>query len=158
MNSSVPELPCSSHTARLLNFLACLVTHGSIKAAVLNLLLARGNVKSDERYPDLIQFLCIILQSPSDTPAHIQAQECVVSVIQSLCDTEVSLLPQPGPGITAEAYLANLLPPRDMLITLCTVLVEHIENIDHSFTTLLPTLRTFLMLTEHDYGFSHLKV
>jgi len=99
----------------------------------------------------------------------VQAQECVVSVIQSLCDTEVTLLPPPGttlcgggggePGSvpTADVYLANALPPRDLLLTLCTVMLEHIANIEHSFTTLLPTVRTFLMLTEHDYGFYHLK-
>jgi hypothetical protein len=99
----------------------------------------------------------------------VQAQECVVSVIQSLCDTEVTLLPPPGttlggggggePGSvpTADVYLANAVPPRDLLLTLCTVMLEHIANIEHSFTTLLPTVRTFLMLTEHDYGFYHLK-
>jgi len=101
--------------------------------------------------------------------ASVQAQECVVSVIQSLCDTEVTLLPPPGttlggggggePGSvpTADVYLANALPPRDLLLTLCTVMLEHIANIEHSFTTLLPTVRTFLMLTEHDYGFYHLR-
>lgn len=101
--------------------------------------------------------------------ASIQAQECVVSVIQSLCDTEVTLLPPPGTTLggggggepssvpTPDVYLANALPPRDLLLTLCTVMLEHIANIEHSFTTLLPTVRTFLMLTEHDYGFYHLK-
>ena len=98
----------------------------------------------------------------------VQAQECVVSVIQSLCDTVVTLLPPPGttligstgdPGSmpTPDVYLANALPPRDLLITMCTVMLEHIANIEHSFTTLLPTVRTFLMLTEHDYGFYHLR-
>jgi hypothetical protein len=99
----------------------------------------------------------------------LQAQECVVSVIQSLCDTEVTLLPPPGTTLvggggvdigsmpTADVYLANALPPRDLLLTMCTVMLEHVANIEHSFTTLLPTVRTFLMLVEHDYGFYHLK-
>lgn len=103
------------------------------------------------------------------TVDYVQAQECVVSVIQSLCDTEVTLLPPPGttlvgggggdPGSmpTPDVYLANALPPRDLLVTMCTVMLEHVANIEHSFTTLLPTVRTFLMLTEHDYGFYHLK-
>lgn len=99
----------------------------------------------------------------------LQAQECVVSVIQSLCDTEVTLLPPPGTTLvgggggdvasmpTADVYLANALPQRDLLLTMCTVMLEHVANIEHSFTTLLPTVRTFLMLMEHDYGFYHLK-
>nr|CAD7395412.1 unnamed protein product [Timema cristinae] len=155
----VQEVPCSGHTTRLLNFLACLVTHPGIKCAVLQLLVKGGAVKSDDKYPGLVEVLCTILQSPSDYPAHIQAQECVVSVIQSLCDTEVTLLPPPGPAPapTPEVYLANALPPRDLLVTLCSVLLEHVANIEHSFTTLLPTVRTFLMLTEHDYGLFHLR-
>nr|CAD7407518.1 unnamed protein product [Timema poppensis] len=155
----VQEVPCSGHTTRLLNFLACLVTHPGIKCAVLQLLVKGGAVKSDDKYPGLVEVLCTILKSPSDYPAHIQAQECVVSVIQSLCDTEVTLLPPPGPAPapTPEVYLANALPPRDLLVTLCSVLLEHVANIEHSFTTLLPTVRTFLMLTEHDYGLFHLR-
>nr|CAD7263173.1 unnamed protein product [Timema shepardi] len=156
---AVQEVPCSGHTTRLLNFLACLVTHPGIKCAVLQLLVKGGAVKSDDKYPGLVEVLCTILKSPSDYPAHIQAQECVVSVIQSLCDTEVTLLPPPGPAPapTPEVYLANALPPRDLLVTLCSVLLEHVANIEHSFTTLLPTVRTFLMLTEHDYGLFHLR-
>lgn len=161
-----PESPCSGHSARLLNFLACLVTHASVKPAVLHLLSRGGGTKADERYPGLVLSLCSILRSPSDSPSHIQAQECVVSVIQSLCDTEVTLLSPPSNGLcndsqpnlpTADVYLANALPPRDLLLAMITVMLEHISNIEHSFTTLLPTVRTFLMLTEHDFGFYHLK-
>ncbi|XP_066999085.2 protein virilizer isoform X2 [Anabrus simplex] len=155
---------CSGHTARLLNFLACLVTHAAVKSALLQLITKGGPVKADERYPGLVTMFCNILRSPSDSPSHIQAQECVVSVIQSLCDTEVTLLSTPSdqtPQLqtpTPEMYLANSLPPRDLLVSMVSVMLEHISNIEHSFTTLLPTVRTFLMLTEHDYGFYHLKV
>ena len=68
----VPESPCSGHTARLLNFLACLVTHASVKSAVLHLLARGGSIKTDERYPGLVTSLCAILCSPSDSPSHIQ--------------------------------------------------------------------------------------
>ncbi|KAK3914172.1 Protein virilizer-like protein [Frankliniella fusca] len=159
-----PEGPCSSHTARLLNFLACLITHASVKCATLNLLCAgaRGSgVKADERFPPLISALCRILRTPYDKPPHIQAQECVVSVIQSLCDVDISLLPPPGTGVDSTAssqqFLASALPPREILATFCAVLLEHVTILQHSFTTLLPTVRTFLMLAEHDYGFYHLK-
>jgi hypothetical protein len=67
-----PDSPCSGHTARLLNFLACLVTHASVKSAVLHLLAKGGSVKSDERYPALVTSLCAILRSPSDSSSHIQ--------------------------------------------------------------------------------------
>ncbi|XP_063240539.1 protein virilizer isoform X2 [Bacillus rossius redtenbacheri] len=164
--SSEPVLdaPCTGHTARLLNFLACLVTHASIKCAVMQLITRCGPsmCKADEQYPALIVVLCSILVRPSDNPAHVQAQECVVSVIQSLCDIDVTLLPPPGTILSSvlpspEVYLSNALPPGDLLSNLCSILLEHISNVEHSFTTLLPTVRTFLMLTEHDYGFYHLR-
>lgn len=80
-------------------------------------------------------------------------------MIQSLCDLEVSLMPPPGPGSSTspQQFLACALPPRELLSMFCGVLLDHMSNIQHSFTTLLPTVRTFLMLVEHDYGFYHLK-
>lgn len=83
----MPEGPCSSHTSRLLNFLACLITHASVKCAVLNLLCAGGRgsgVKSDERFPQLVTHLCRVLHTPYDSPSHVQAQECVVSILFTL--------------------------------------------------------------------------
>lgn len=87
-----------------------------------------------------------------------------MSVVQSLCHCELTLVPPPGvmlvggaTATTPDVYLANTLPPRDLLGTLILVMLEHISDNLNSLTTLQPTLRTFLMLTEHDYGFFHLK-
>lgn len=76
----MPDSPCSGHTARLLNFLACLVTHASVKSAVLHLLAKGGSVKSDERYPALVISLCAILRSPSDSSSHIQVRIATVLI------------------------------------------------------------------------------
>lgn len=81
--NATPESPCSGHTARLLNFLACLVTHASVKSAVLHLLTKGGSVKSDERYPGLVTSLCAILRSPSDSSSHIQVG---INLVNSLLD------------------------------------------------------------------------
>jgi len=85
----IPESPCSGHTARLLNFLACLVTHASVKSAVLHLLTKGGSVKSDERYPGLVTSLCAILRSPSDSSSHIQVG---INLVISLLDIVNDLL------------------------------------------------------------------
>lgn len=159
------DRPVSSHAMRLITLLACLVNHASIKAAVIHLTMRNSQAaKIDERYPNLIVSMCHILRAAFDSPVHIQAQECIVSIVQSLCHTELTLLPPPGMllvggGSTTppEIYLANTLPPRDLLGTLILVMLEHVSNMQHSLTTLQPTIRTFLMLTEHDYGFFHLK-
>ncbi|XP_054285555.1 protein virilizer-like isoform X1 [Macrosteles quadrilineatus] len=159
-----PERPVTSHMMRLLTFLACMTTHASVKAALLNLIVRQpSSDKAHQRYPDLVVSLCHILRAPHDCPTHVQAQECIVSVVQSLCHCELTLVPPPGVvlvGATTphpDTYLANTLPPRDLLGTLLLVMLEHVGDARNNLTTLQPSLRTFLMLTEHDYGFFHLK-
>lgn len=48
--------PCSSHVTRLLNFLACLVTHGAVKCALLHL------VGGEEKYAALLPAFGHVLQ------------------------------------------------------------------------------------------------
>ncbi|XP_046659595.1 protein virilizer isoform X2 [Homalodisca vitripennis] len=154
------EWPVSSHMMRLLTFLACLATHAPVKAALLHLTI-RNNSDKTQRYPDLIVSLCHILRANHESPTHVQAQECILSVIQSLCHCELTLVPPPGilqgGAVSTEMYLANTLPPRDLLGTLTLVMLEHAADPGHSQTTVQGCLRAFLMLTEHDYGFFHLK-
>lgn len=82
-------------------------------------------------------------------------------MIQCLCDVDISLVQQPGSGskstVSPQQFLASALPPRELLSMFCSVLLDHVSNSKHSFTTLLPSVRTFLMLVEHDYGFYHFK-
>ncbi|KAL0270837.1 UNVERIFIED_CONTAM: hypothetical protein PYX00_008118 [Menopon gallinae] len=155
------EIPCSSNTLRLLNFLACLASHASIKAAVLQL-LTTSNIKTDERFQCLITAFTTILRTPCNVATHTQVQEHVILVIQALFDTDVTLLPMSSLEETAETppnevFLSNALPPRDLLITLVSSLLDHIANPEHSFLTISSALKALLLLTEHDYGFFHLK-
>lgn len=153
------SLTCNGHIARLLHFLACLATHSAIKCAVLQLLGNCSNIlKIDEKYPTLVAHFCQILKTKTDSPAHIQAQECTINIIQNLCDTEITLLQScdnPKNEISSEMYLTNSLPSKDMLMLFISTMVEHLIN-EHSFQTLLPIVRTFLLITEHDYGFYYL--
>ncbi|XP_046397163.1 protein virilizer homolog isoform X2 [Ischnura elegans] len=167
---------CSGHTARLLNFLACLTSHGPIKVVALQLIRSSSSVSSaaggdDWQYSNLVAWLVAILRPPPpDTisaPQHLQAQECAVSVLQCLCDTEVGLIPPPRPGLSGDSpaalnFLASCLPPKDLTLTFTSALVEHVRGgdclgSDQPFAVLLPAVRTLLVLMEHDYGFYHLK-
>lgn len=38
-----------------------------------------------------------------------------------------------------------------------TALLDHMGSADHSYASILPCVRTLVMLTEHDYGFYYLK-
>nr|CAH7713265.1 unnamed protein product [Callosobruchus chinensis] len=154
-------LPCGGHVARLLNFMACLVTHGTIKCAVLHLIHTNSAVtlKTEEKYASLVPTFAQVLKMKDDSSYHIQAQECILSIIQSFCDIEITLMqssPSEGTALTSEQYLANALPVKDHLLMFIHMMWEHLSN-DNSFVTYLPIVRTLLLLTEHDYGFYHLK-
>lgn len=70
-----PERSASSHLMRLLAFLACLATHASIKAAIIQLTIRPAAPdKVQQRYPDLVVSLCHVLRAPHDSPTHVQAQ------------------------------------------------------------------------------------
>lgn len=150
---------CSSHSARLLHFLACLATHSAIKCAVLQLLGNSSNLlKIDEKYPPLVSMFCQILKTKNESPSHIQGQECIINIIQNLCDAEITLVQNiegVKSDISSEVYLSNSLPTKDLLLPFITTLVDHFVG-DNPFATILPCVRTFLLLTEHDYGFYHL--
>ncbi|XP_050313210.1 protein virilizer isoform X2 [Anthonomus grandis grandis] len=151
---------CSSHVARLLNFLACLVTHSPIKCAVLHLVHSDANITGkSEKYSGLIPIFSQIVKTSDLSNNHIQAQECILSVVQSLCDIEISLLQSPEQAdmkVSSEVYLANSLPIKEHLQSFIDMILDHLA-IENSFVTYLPIVRTLLLLTEHDYGFYHLR-
>lgn len=158
------EIPCSSHALRLLNFLACLVSHSSIKSAVLGLMTSI-NVKTDEKYLTLPSGFAAILRTPSTILTHNQVQEHIILILQALFDADVTLVPISSiPTTDAEEVsnndllLANALPSRDILITFVTALLDHIAVPENSLLTITSALKALMLLTEHDYGFYHLKM
>lgn len=153
--------PCNGHVARLLNFFACLVTHSTIKCAVLYLIHSNSSVslKTEEKYPNLIQAFMQVLKNNCTSNSHVQSQECILSIIQSFCDIEITLLQNPINDmneLTSELYVANSMPTKEHLLTFINIIVDHLGS-DNSFVTYLPVVRTLLLLTEHDYGFYHLR-
>lgn len=84
----------------------------------------------------------------------MQAQECVLLILQTLLDADVALVPANGslPG------LANGLPARQLLATLTMALLDHISAPEHPLTCLLLALKPLILLTDNDYGFYRLKV
>ncbi|KAG5885200.1 hypothetical protein JTB14_012224 [Gonioctena quinquepunctata] len=151
---------CNAHVARLLNFLACLVTHNTIKCAMLHLVHTNSTVtlKTEERYVSLIPAFWQVLKNNCNSTSHIQSQECILSIIQSFCDIEITLTQNSAPGseMTSEEYLANALPVKEHLLMFINMIWEHLTT-ENSFVTYLPIVRTLLLLTEHDYGFYHLQ-
>ncbi|CAL4171551.1 unnamed protein product, partial [Meganyctiphanes norvegica] len=99
--------PCSQQSARVLNMLALLVSHAPSKAAIMHLLrggspllgataastpTSTSSKSQEEKYQGLLNIWCQILTTAHpNNQAHLQAQECLVSIIQYLCDHENAL-------------------------------------------------------------------
>nr|XP_046188315.1 LOW QUALITY PROTEIN: protein virilizer homolog [Oncorhynchus gorbuscha] len=143
---------------RLLSLFDTLVSQRACKIATLHLL--SGSAPGDEPLADIFPLLLSLLVPAGDHALPQQhCAELVGTVLQSLCDQDISLVvPHPAEGCVSEAeQLANALPGREMISSVCDSLMEVLGNGESSAALLLTCLRTLMFLTEHDYGLYHLK-
>ncbi|XP_051574611.1 protein virilizer homolog [Myxocyprinus asiaticus] len=155
-----------SRLIRLLALLDSLASQRACKTAMLALLggsmrsEGRSDGKVEDKLPDLLPPLLAMLVLPADAGLSAQQNaELTASIIQSLCDQDVSLVVS-GSGevsVSELEQLANALPTRDMLTCICDGMLEVLGNTHSTYTLQLTCLRTMMFLTEHDYGLYHLK-
>ncbi|XP_032813674.2 protein virilizer homolog isoform X2 [Petromyzon marinus] len=156
---------CSPLVARVLGFLDALVAHASCKAAFLS--IVSGSVKGDEHLTEMLPAMLAILRAPVDGSVHQQqAQDCVSSILQSLCDQDISLCPSvSGEGSAASQdspllLLAanNNVPCRDALAPACDALLELLgRGGEPAGRGLLCGLRALALLADHSYGLYHVR-
>ncbi|XP_068616022.1 protein virilizer homolog [Brachionichthys hirsutus] len=150
---------CSGQVVRLLSLMDTLVSQKACKSAALHLL--SGSVFAEEQLADPFPVLLSLLVPPSDHS--LQQQQCselVGTILQSLCDQDISLMVSP-PGescVSEPEQLANALPAREMMSLVCKALLDVLGHSESSAPLLLTCIRTLTFLTEHDYGLYHLKV
>uniref|UniRef100_W5KDD3 Vir like m6A methyltransferase associated n=1 Tax=Astyanax mexicanus TaxID=7994 RepID=W5KDD3_ASTMX len=157
----------TSQLTRLLALLDLLASQRACKAGLLALL--SGSVRSESRgegrtedkvLTEMLPSLLAMLLPPADASLSVQQNaELVASVIQSLCDQDISLILS-GSGemcVSESEQLANALPSRDMMPSICDSMLEVLGHAHSSYTLQLTCLRTMMFLTEHDYGLYHLK-
>ncbi|KAF7669699.1 hypothetical protein LDENG_00147220 [Lucifuga dentata] len=153
------KVVCWGQVLRFLSLMDALVSQRACKSAALYLL--SGSASGDEKLAELFPLLLSLLVPPTDHS--LQQQQCseiVGTILQSLCDQDISLVVSPpGESCVSEAeQLANALPGREMMSSVCNALLEVLGNAESSITILLTCIRTLTFLTEHDYGLYHLKV
>ncbi|XP_072267002.1 protein virilizer homolog isoform X1 [Pyxicephalus adspersus] len=150
------EKQCTGQTARLLALLDSLTAHRACKVAVLHLI---NGGKGDERYSEVFQEMLNIMKSAVDNITHQQCSEYISSIVQYLCDQDIALiLPSTGESPVSDLdQLSNSLPGKDLLSSICDGLIETLGNNDSSYTSILTCIRTMMFLSEHEYGFYHLK-
>ncbi|GFQ90344.1 protein virilizer homolog [Trichonephila clavata] len=144
----------TSTTARILTLVAYLVSHASFKVPLMHVL--KGSVKADEKYVDVLPLMLELFNTPSEKSFVIQAQECIVSILQSLCDPDISFVTFDS-GSPVNEVLSSSLPSKEHMTIICGALIQHIGCHKHSYSSVLPSLRSLVMLTEHDYGYFHVK-
>lgn len=149
------ERIASPYASKMLNLLAYVLSQPSVKCAALQL-MTQNSVDSDtSKYGDLLPQMLEILNTVCETNPHVNSQECIVSIIQSLCDPEVALVM--GENISIQDQIAYALPNGNYMTQITTALLDHMGSADHSYASILPCVRTLVMLTDHDYGFYYLK-
>ncbi|KAG8190819.1 hypothetical protein JTE90_028318 [Oedothorax gibbosus] len=144
----------TSTTARILTLVAYLVSHASFKVPLMHVL--KGSVKADEKYLDVLPLMLELFNTQSEKSFVVQSQECTVSILQSLCDPDISFVTFES-GALLNEVLSSSLPSKEHMALICGALVQHIGCHKHSYSSVLPSLRTLVMLTEHDYGYFHVK-
>lgn len=77
-------------------------------------------------------------------------------MLQSTCDIELSLQDDLD-NIEIETQLANELPDLATLEKITAAFMDHIGNYDHSYTSILQSLRTLDMFIDYNYTFNCLK-
>ncbi|XP_024122947.1 protein virilizer homolog isoform X3 [Oryzias melastigma] len=150
---------CWGQVLRLLSLMDALVSQRACKSATLHLL--SGSVSGDEQLADVFPLLLSLVVPPAGHS--LPQQQCSVlvgTIFQSLCDQDISLVVSPpGEGCLSEVeLLANALPGREMMSSVCTSLLEVLGNKESSVPLLLTCIRTLTFFTEHNYGIYHLKV
>ncbi|KAB5533039.1 hypothetical protein PHYPO_G00127040 [Pangasianodon hypophthalmus] len=156
----------TSQLTRLLALIDSLVSQRSCKAAMLALLggAVRSEVRTEGRPEDksseMLSMLLAMLLPPVDASLSVQQNsELIASIIQSLCDQDISLIVS-GSGevcVSEAEQLANALPSKEMMPGICDRMLEVLRHTHSSYTLQLTCLRTMMFLTEHDYGLYHLK-
>ncbi|CAH3176041.1 unnamed protein product [Porites evermanni] len=148
---------CTGGGVRIMTLLAYLSSQPAVKVSLLQLLKTSGNAKNDDLlFPNLLPSMLSCLKGDPENQMVSRSQYCVVSIVQSLCDPTVSLMPFETPF--TDQHLANTLPDKEMLEVICAALLEHMGSERQSFATILLALRTLLTLTEHNYGVYHQKI
>ncbi|KAJ2943498.1 hypothetical protein O0L34_g16605 [Tuta absoluta] len=144
-----PGEPATASGARVLGFLACLVSHAPIKCAVLHAMSAGG-----PKSIDVQTAICGILSLSNAASDHAAAQEFAAHALAALCDAEVTLTPL---NCATELILANSLPNKDALSIFLDATADCLESTTKTCAVASAILRAYFVLTEHEYGFMQFK-
>ncbi|XP_075978617.1 VIR_N domain-containing protein [Anticarsia gemmatalis] len=144
-----PGEPATASIARVLGFLACLVSHAPVKCAVLHAMNGGG-----PRATDVQTALCSVLGLANSSNEHAAAQEYAAHALAAFCDAEITLTPLTG---ASDVILANSLPNKDALALFLESTADCLESSTKTCSVASSILRAYFVLTEHEYGFQQFR-
>lgn len=142
-----PGEPASANAARVLGFLACLVSDAPVKCAVLHAMNSGG-----PRSTDVQTALCGVLSLANASSEHAAAQEFAAHALAAFCDVEITLTPAASSDL-----IANSLPNKEALAAFLDSSADFLESTTKTCAVAQSTLRSYLVLTEHEYGFQQFR-
>ncbi|XP_063828402.1 protein virilizer [Ostrinia nubilalis] len=139
----------TASTARVLGFFACLVSHASVKCAVLHTMNSGG-----PRATEIQSALCGVLSSVNGSNEHAAAQEFAAHALAAFCDIEITLTPL---SANSDALLSNSLPNREALAAFLEASADCLESSTKTCAVASSILRTYFVLTDHEHGFQQFR-
>ncbi|KAK2583687.1 hypothetical protein KPH14_009613 [Odynerus spinipes] len=139
----------------ILALLSDLARHAPMKATLLTLTspASRAQVKSDQKYPPVIEMMCATLKTTSD----VRVQQEILDIFETLCDSTLSLV-QEDANEPFEKRLTHSVPSKEPLLSILAVLIEILATSTKFQSDILEsTLYILLSLTSHNYGLYHVK-
>lgn len=139
----------------LIALLGDLAKHAPVKATLLTLTspTSRAQVKSDQKYPPVIEMLCSTLRNTND----VNVQYEILHAFETLCNCSLSLV-QDEANEPLESRLMHSVPSKEPLLTILTTLIEILASAKKYHLDILQiTLDTLTSLTLHNYGLYHVK-
>lgn len=143
------------NNAPTLAFLADLTLHGPVKATLLTLMspTSRAQVKSDQKYPPVVEMMCNALKNTTDSNVQLE----ILDTFHTLCDHTLSLLHE-DTNEPFEIRLTHSVPSKDPLLSILAALIDIIANASKYQSSVLESdIRILSTLTNHNYGLYHVK-
>lgn len=138
----------------ILTLISDLARHAPMKATLLTLTspASRAQVKSDQKYPPVIEMMCSILKSNSDV--HVQHE--ILEIFETLCDCNLSLVQEDSEPF--EKRLTHSVPSKEPLLSILAALIEILAtSTKFQLDVIENTLHILLSLSSHNYGLYHVK-
>ncbi|XP_076639176.1 VIR_N domain-containing protein [Colletes latitarsis] len=139
----------------ILALLSELAKHAPMKATLLTLTspASRAQVKSDQKYPPVIEMMCTVLKNTNN----IRIQYELLDIFETLCDCTLSLM-QEDTNEPFEKRLTHSVPSKEPLLSILAALIDILATSTKFEPEILQsTLRILLSLSSHNYGLYHVK-